>query len=456
MTVRVAGGQGFYGDSVSSLPSVLDAGADYVCLEALAELTLAILQKDRLRDPAAGYARDLPRYLQVALPYVVQGRTKIITNAGGINPVAAGLEAAKVAAQLGLGGLRIATVTGDDLMPSLDRLSAVPGALTNAETGEPWRDFPGPVLFANAYLGALPIVAALADGADIVITGRMADPSLFLAPLIHEFGWRADDWDLLAAGTAVGHLCECSGQSTGGNYSGDWWTIEQPWNLAYPIAECEADGTAVITKPPGTGGRVDFDTVRHQLLYEVHDPSAYITPDVVADFTALRLDDLGGDRVRVTGAHGKPATRSYKALACYPAGWSGEARVAFGWPDAHAKARATAAILRKRTEVAGIAVAEWLEEYWGVNALHGPTVPTRSTGELPEVMLRMAWRCGDAESAARVNRELVPLALSAPPWGMTGAGRGMTGRPSQLLGLWPALVRKDLVDEQVHHEITEV
>lgn len=456
MTVRVAGGQGFYGDCITCLRSLLEAGADYLCLEALAELTLAILQKDRLRDPGAGYTRDLPLYLQLAMPYVAEGRTKIITNAGGINPAAAGQEAAKVAAQLGIGGLRIATVAGDDLMPRLDKLAAVPGALANAETGEPWHNFPGPVLFANAYLGALPIVAALRDGADIVITGRVADPSLFLAPLIHEFGWRADDWDLLAAGTSVGHLCECSGQSTGGNYSGDWWTIEQPWNLAYPIAECEPDGTTVITKPPGAGGRVDFDTVRHQLLYEVHDPAAYVTPDVVADFTALRLDDLGADRVRVSGARGRPATDTYKALACYPAGWAGEARVAFAWPDAHAKARATAAILRKRTELAGISTDEWLEEYWGVNALHGPTVPAADTSELPEVLLRVAWRCGDPETAARVGRELVPLALSAPPWGMTGAGRGMTGKPSQLLGLWSALVPKNLVDEQVHHDITEV
>jgi Acyclic terpene utilisation family protein AtuA len=462
VTVRLAGGQGFYGDSVTAVTALLEAGADYLCLEALAELTLAILQKDRLRDPGAGFTRDLPFYLQLAMPYVAAGRTKVITNAGGINPAAAGQEAAKVAAQLGLSGLRIATVTGDDLTPRLHKLAAMPGALAHAETGAPWQDFPGPLLFANAYLGARPIVAALADGADIVITGRVADPSLFLAPLIHEFGWAPGDWDLLAGGTVIGHLCECSGQVAGGNFSGDWWTIGQPWTLAYPIAECEADGTAVITKPPGSGGRVDFDTVRHQLLYEVHDPARYITPDVVADFTAVRLDDLGGDRVRVSGARGREATGTYKALACHPAGWSGEARVAFSWPDALAKARATEAILRKRTEMAGLAVDEWLAEYWGVNALHGaaagavPAMSQRASDDLPEVLLRMAWRCADAQTAGRVGRELVPLALSAPPWGMTGAGRGMTGRPSQLLGLWPLLVPKGLVNEQVRHDITDI
>lgn len=466
MTVRIAGGQGFYGDSVAAVGPLLDAGVDYLCLEALAELTLAILQKDRLRDPAAGYTRDLPRYLELAIPHVARGRTKVITNAGGINPAGAAQEAAKVAAQLGAHGLKVATVTGDDLMPYLDEL-AVPGPgaepgtgpggpLANSETGQPWAHFPGPALFANAYLGARPIAAALADGADIVITGRAADPSLFLAPLIHEFGWTAGDWDLLAAGTAVGHLCECAGQSVGGNYSGEWWTIEQPWNLAYPIAECEPDGTAVITKAPGSGGRADFDTVRHQLLYEVHDPAAYVTPDVVADFTALRLEDLGSDRVRVSGARGVPATGSYKALACHLAGWSGEARVAFGWPDAYAKARATAVILRKRAELAGITVQEWLEEFWGVNALHGPVVPADGADEAAEVLLRLAWRCADAGSAGRVGRELVPLSLSAPPWGMTGTGRGGGGRPSQLLGLWPMLVPKDQVDTHVRHEILEV
>jgi hypothetical protein len=414
------------------------------------------LQKDRSRDPAAGYTRDLPHYLALAMPYVASGRTKVITNAGGINPAAATAAAAKVAAELGVSGLRIATVTGDDLMPRLAAFASAPDGLVNAETGTPWQEFPGPPLFVNAYLGARPIAAALAAGADIVITGRVADPSLFLGPLMHEFGWSAPDWARLAAGTVIGHLCECSGQSTGGNYSGDWWTIEQPWNLAYPIAECEPDGTAVITKPPGTGGRVDFDTVRHQLLYEVHDPAAYLTPDVVADFSTVRLDDLGDDRVRVSGATGYPATASYKALACHPAGWSGAARVAFGWPDAHAKARATAVILRKRAQLAGLVVQEWLEEYWGVNALHGPVVPAADTTELPEVLLRIAWRCADAQTAGLVGRELVPLALSAPPWGMTGAGRGMSGKPSQLLGLWPTLVPKDLVDERVGYEITTV
>ncbi|HVA59583.1 MAG TPA: acyclic terpene utilization AtuA family protein [Mycobacteriales bacterium] len=449
MTVRLGGGQGFYGDSVTSTSTLLDAGVDYLCLEALAELTLAILAKDRAKDETQGYTKDLPYYLGLALPYVADGRTKVITNAGGINPVAAGRAAARVAEHLGLHGLRIATVVGDDLTGRLGELTA----LDNLDTGEAWSQFPGEVLFASAYLGAAPIVRALADGADVVITGRVADPSLFLAPLIHEFGWAADDWDRLAAGIVIGHLCECSGQSTGGNFSGEWWTVPNPWDLAYPLAECEPDGTAILTKPPGTGGRVDVDTVRQQLLYEVHDPTSYLTPDVTADFTSVRLEDLGADRVRISGVRGRPATTTYKALVAHPAGWSGEARVAFGWPDARAKARATAAIFARRVRMAGLATDEWLEEYWGVNALHGPVVPLDGADEAPEVILRVAWRCADPAVAGRVARELVPLSLSAPPWGMTTTGRGGANRPSQLLGLWPCLVAKGFVDEHVAIDI---
>ncbi|MGH9245009.1 MAG: acyclic terpene utilization AtuA family protein [Acidimicrobiales bacterium] len=456
MTVRIGGGQGFYGDHPPSVVELLDAGVDYLCLEALAELTLAILQKDRQREERLGYTKDLPAYLRVALPHVAAGRTKVITNAGGINPIAAGRVAAETAKQLGVTGIRIATVVGDDLHGRLDALVKAGVDLANSETGDPWSAFPGEVLFANAYIGCRPIVEALRDGADVVITGRVADPSLFLAPLVHEFDWAFDDWDRLAAGTLVGHLCECSGQSTGGNFSGEWWTIAEPWRFAYPIAECEPDGSAAITKAPGTGGRVDFDTVRHQLLYEVHDPTAYVTPDVVADFTSARFDDLGGDRVRMSGVRGAPATATYKALVAYPYGWSGEGRVAFGWPDAYAKAAATAAIFKERVAMAGLGPDDWHEEYWGIDALHGPTVPLDAAADAPEVILRVAWRGGDREAARRIGRELVPLSLSAPPWGMTGTGRGMAGTPSQLLGLWPTLIDKGVVDTGVRIDIQEV
>jgi hypothetical protein len=452
LTVRVAGGQGFYGDTPRSVQGLIDEGVDYLCLEALAELTLAILQKDRQRDETRGYTLDLPRYLAPALPAVAAGTTKIITNAGGINPPAATRAAADAARELGITGLRIATVLGDDLMPRLDELSNQT-ALAHLDSKASFDDFPHPALFASAYLGARPIVDALAQGADIVITGRVADAALFLAPLVHEHGWAWDDWDRLAAGILVGHLLECSGQTAGGNLSRDWWSVPHPWDLPYPIAEVEPDGTAVITKPASSGGRVSFDTVRHQLLYEVHDPAAYLSPDVVADFTSARLEDLGNDRVRVTDVSGKPATDTYKALLCHHAGWAAESRTAFSWPEAHEKAKATAAIFAKRVEQAGYPVDEWLFEFWGVDALGGPTVP-HDDHEPPEVVLRAAWRCADPKVAGLVGRELVPLTLSGPAAGMTGMGRG--GGPTELLGIWPTLVEKHLVDPDVTVVVEEV
>ena len=453
--VRVAGGQGFYGDTPTAVDALLAEGVDYLCLEALAELTLAILQKDRQRDESRGYTRDLPAYLARALPFVADGRTKVITNAGGINPTAAAHAAIETARKMGVSGIRIATVVGDDVLGRLTALHTEHGqSLAHLDTGEPFAAFPGEPLFASAYLGARPIVDALAQGADIVITGRVADASLFLAPLVYEHGWSPDDWDRLAAGILVGHLLECSGQSIGGNYSGDWWALPHPWDLPYPIATVGADGTAVISKPKGSGGRVSTDTLRHQLLYEVHDPTRYLSPDVVADFTSAQFEDLPDDRVRITNVRGTPATDTYKMLLSAHAGWAGEARVAFSWPDAYEKAKATAAILRKRVDMAGLDVDEWLIEYWGVDALGGPTVPP-TDHEPPECVLRVAWRCADQRTAGLVGRELVPLTLSAPPAGMGGAGRG-AGSATELLSIWPTLIDKSVVDADVRVVLEEV
>jgi hypothetical protein len=453
MTIRIAGGQGFYGDTPRSVEGLLDDGVDYLCLEALAELTLAILQKDRQKDESRGYTRDLTAYLGAALPAVAAHRTKVITNAGGINPVAAARAAVDAARDLGVHGIKVATVLGDDLMPRLDDLAAAT-PLAHLDAGTAFADFPKPALFAAAYLGARPIVDALDQGADVVITGRVADAALFLAPLVHEHGWAWDDWNHLAAGTLVGHVLECSGQSAGGNLSRDWWGVPHPWDLPYPIAEVDPDGAAVITKPKASGGRVSFDTVRHQLLYEVHDPAAYLSPDVVADFTSATVTDEGDDRVRITDVRGAAATDTYKALLCHHAGWGGEARAAYSWPEAPEKAEAAAAIFVKRVEQAGLTVDEWHVERWGVDALGGPTVPS-TDAEPPEVVVRVAWRCADAATAALVAREMVPLTLSAPPAGMTGMGRA-GGRPTELLGIWPTLVEKTLVDPTVTVAIEEV
>ncbi len=431
MTIRIGGGQGFYGDGHDPVGALLESGLDYLVCEALAELTLAILQKDRQRDESLGYTRDLPLYVAQALPYLVDGRTRLITNAGGINPLAAGRVVRDGLAAMGADHLKVATVVGDDVRPLAESFG-----------------LPDDALFANAYLGARPIVEALDAGADIVVTGRVADAALFLAPLVHEFGWAWDDWDRLAAGVVVGHLLECSGQVTGGNWSGAWWLNADPQSIGFPIAEVESDGSAVITKPAGTGGTVSFDTVREQLLYEVHDPRAYLAPDVTADFTSVTVDDLGGDRVRVSGITGGPAPSTYKGLVCTPAGWAGEARFAYPWPDAEAKARAAVRWVRDSATARGVAVDEWHEEYFGVNAFGGPTVPTGGVSEPPEVIARLAWRCADAATAGSVAQGAGVLGLSGPPT-ISSAGRARDGKPTQLLAVDAFAVDRATVDAQV-------
>ncbi|MGH9119388.1 MAG: acyclic terpene utilization AtuA family protein [Acidimicrobiales bacterium] len=438
MTVRLGGGQGFYGDGIGPVADLLAAGLDYFVGEALAELTLAILQKDRQRDESLGYTRDLPRYVGAVLPYVLDGGTRFITNAGGINPIGAGRAVRSTLRDHGVSGVTVATIVGDDVRDQGETIG-----------------LPADTLFANVYLGARPIVAALAGGAQIVITGRVADASLFLAPLVHEFGWALDDWDCLAAGVVVGHLLECSGQVTGGNYSGRWWDNPDPQRIGFPIGEVEPDGSAVITKPDGTGGMVTFDTVREQLLYEVHDPSRYLNPDVTADLTSVRLDDGGPDRVLVRGARGGPPPTTYKALVCRPAGWAGEVRLAYSWPDAEAKARAALRFVRGGAEANGVPVEEWHEEYFGVDAFGGPTVDVPEDFDPPEVIGRLAWRTADPESAARVSAEVGVLGLSGPPT-IAGTGRGRDGRPSQLLAVDSIAIDRHLVDAQVRIDIETV
>jgi acyclic terpene utilization AtuA family protein len=434
VTIRLAGGQGFYGDAVGPLDDVLAAEPDYVVLEALAELTLAILAKDRARDETRGWTRDLPAYVLKLLPAVHGGRTTVITNAGGINPQAAARMIVLAAREYGMTGLRVATVVGDDVRrhPHLQPEGFPPS---------------GDLLFANAYLGARPVVEALEAGADLVITGRVADAALFLAPLVHRYGWGWRDWDRLAAGAVVGHLLECSGQVSGGNHGGRWWEVPEPWRFGFPLADVAEDGTALLSKPAGTGGAVTFDTVRQQLLYEVADPTAYLTPDVVVDMTTVRLDDLGTDEVRISGATGRPATGCYKVVGATAGNWAADISIAFGWPDAEAKARATADLARKRVAEAGLDVTGWYAELFGVSALHGPAAARLAT-DPPEVVLRLAWSCRSEEDCARVSRHIVPLGLSGPPPGFASANRSRP-RPSQQLRLVSGLVDRSAVDDHV-------
>lgn len=454
-TVKIGGGQAFYGDDIR--PSIEMAqrtpGLNYIACDCLSELTLAILQKDKLRDPKRGFALDMLALMPKLLPIARQKGIKIITNGGGMNPLAARDAVAEIARKVGLVGFKIAVVTGDDILARLDELLAQGYPLANLDSGENLteQEIRNRIVNANAYLGADVVCRALQTGADVVITGRVTDSALFLGPLLYEFGWAADDWDLLAQGIVCGHLLECAGQVAGGNFAGGWRNVPDLENLGYPLAEVSADGSFVITKTPDSGGLISFDTVREQLLYEVLDPRSYITPDVVADFSTVRLEDLGQNRVRVSGASGQPPPASLKVCIGYEDGWLGEAQVIYSWPDALEKAQTAARLLQARLERAKLRCNELRIDYIGYNGLHGPLAPLPD--EPNEIILRVAAHTGEQSEAEKVFRELVPLGLNGPP---TAAGVGSRPRPRELLTLWPCLLPREAVEPFVTIEVLEI
>ena len=455
-SIRIGAGLGFYGDSWRPIAASIErGGVQYIGSDHLSELTLAILQKDRMKEPASGFTRDLVPMLTALWPLAQQHGVKFLLNAGGLNPE--GARDALVAEFNKRGWkAKIATITGDALIERIDALRAHGEPLDHMDTGAAIDAVRERLLFANAYLGAQPLVRALEAGADIVLTGRVADAALFLAPLIHEFGWAADDWDRLAAGLTVGHLLECSGQGSGGNFNSylanGWESIPDMAHIGYPIAEVSADGTAIITKAPGTGGRVDFDTVRQQLLYEVHNPHAYASPDVVLDMGTLRLEDLGGDRVRVSGATGRPRPERLKIVAGYQDGWAGTATIGYSWPGAMQKARATAAIIARQLAGQKLAYDEIHTEYLGYNSLLGDLADDSRIEELNEVYLKMSVRAKERRQAEAFPRQFPWLALSGPP---TASGFSGIEPARQLLGLWPTLVRRDLIEADVKVSLQE-
>ena len=445
--VRVASGQGFWGDSLDAPRQQVDGGPiDYLMLDYLAEVTMSILQKQKERDPAMGYARDFIGAIESVLPGIVDRGVKVIANAGGVNPVACAKALLVAIAKAGHGGkVKIGVVTGDDLLPRLDELLAAGHMLKHMETGAPLSSVRDRVLSANAYIGSTPIVQALEQGAQIVVTGRSTDTALTMAPLRHEFGWAADNWNQLAAGIVAGHILECGAQSSGGNCLHDWRTIPDLANIGYPIAEVQPDGTFVITKHPNTGGRVSVPSVTEQLVYEMGDPHSYITPDVVADFTSIRVAADGENRVRVHGITGGPATPFLKVSIAYRAGYKAVGSLVYSWPDALEKAEAANRILRERLDRLGLKFDQILSEFVGANATHGHLAGDGYRA--PEVQFRIGVRGEDRSSVERFTREIAPLVLNGPP-SVTGfAG----GRPKveEVIAYWPALIDKRVVTTAV-------
>ncbi len=440
-SVRIASGQGFWGDWLEApVRQVLGGPIDYLMMDYLAEVTMSIMQKQRSRDPALGYAKDFVPLMERLLPDLVKRRIRVTANAGGVNPRSCA-DAVIASARKGklAGKVRVGVVGGDDMLDRLDELVERGHVLANLDTGEPLESVREQVLSANAYLGAEPVVEALRARADVVITGRVTDTGLTLGPMIDAFGWPADAWDRLAAGTVAGHIIECGAQCSGGNCLVGWERIPGLDEPGYPIIEAHADGTFVVTKHDGTGGRVSIPSVTEQLVYEMGDPTNYITPDVVADFTTIQLARDGANRVRVSGVRGRPATDHLKVSISYFYGYKAVGTLVYAWPDAFKKAQRADRILRKRLERLGLAFEEIMTEFVGVNATHGRLAGPPDP-DLAEVQLRVGVRARERKPVERFTREIAPLILNGPP-SVTGfAG----GRPKveEIVAYWPALIPK--------------
>ncbi len=451
--IRIASGQGFWGDLLTAPIDQVNKGPiDYLMMDYLAEVTMSIVQKQKLKDPKLGYARDLVSTIDAILPVLVEKNIKLITNGGGVNPEACRDAILEVARKHGL-NVKVGIVTGDNILDDIDALTAAGAELRNMETGEGVDAIRDRVLSANAYLGAAPMVEALRQGAQIIVTGRTTDTGLCLAPMIHEFGWSMDDWDRLAAGTIAGHIIECGAQSSGGNYMEDWRGVPDMANVGFPIIEAYPSGDFFVTKHAGTGGRVSRGTVAEQCLYEIGNPEEYITPDVVADFTTIHLDDQGNDRVHVHGIKGRPNTPFYKVSMSYADGYSAFATLTYAWPEAIDKAKAADGILRRRLDNLGLRFDEVLTEFVGYNACHGP-LSEAANPDPQEVMMRIGVRGPDYKAVERFGKEIAPLILTGPP-NVTGFAGGRP-RPSEVVAYWPALIEKTHIDPRVRVEVVEV
>ena len=436
--VRIGAGAGYSGDRIDPAIELAEKGdISYLIFECLAERTIALAQRTRLLDPSAGYDPLLEERMKAVLPICAQKTIRIISNMGAANPQAAAVKTCEIARQLGLGGLRIAAVTGDDALQILR------GGMEAIETPE------GPLppfdawLSANVYLGVSPILEALEAEADIILTGRVADPSLFLAPLIHEFGWALDDWNLLGQGTTVGHLLECAGQLTGGYFADPGFKdVPDLDRLGFPIADVSTDGSAILTKVEGSGGLINRATCTEQLLYEIQDPSAYYTPDVIADFSNVSFEEVGPDQVGVVGALGRMRPPTLKASVGYRDGYAGEGQISYAGSNALARAELARDILARRLERHSI--SELRFDFIGLNSIHG----TRLSSNAPtpyEIRLRAAGRADSLATASWIPREVEALYTNGP-----AGGGGASGSTREIIAIISALIPRASVSHQVH------
>ena len=445
-TLRIGSGAAWWGDRVE--PAGLNAEhgqLDYLCFETMAEATVSAAQVRARRDPTfAGYDTYLEDRMRAVLPACIRQGTKIISNQGWINPQGAAERIVELLRELGLPDVKVAAVGGSLIT---ERVLAL--APTIMENGQPTATLKDTLISAEAYMGAEPIVQALREGAQIVVTGRVADPSLFLAPMMHEFGWDALDHEKLGAGSGIGHLMECGAQVTGGYFSDPGLKdVPEPWNFAFPIAEVEPDGSVVLSKVAGSGGAITLQTVKEQMLYEVHDPANYLTPDVVVDFTRAQLEQIAPDRVRITGLTGKPRTPTLKVSMGCTEGFIGEDMFFYAGPGALRRAQLAKKILQERFKIVKLEAEDLRIDFLGLNAIHGAATPPDAP-EPYEVAVRVAARTRTREQALKVGREVDGMAVS----GVAHTGKRVPHqeRTREVIGVWSSLVPREQVQAQIAH-----
>ncbi len=442
-SIRIGSGAGYSGDRIEPAVELAEQGdIQYLVFECLAERTIAIAQGAKRKDPAKGYDPLLEARMRAVLEPCHSRGIRIVTNMGAANPAAGAAKIREIARSLGLEGLKIAAVSGDDVLETL-----VSGGHRIEETGAPVAELADRLVSANAYLGAAPLVEALRAGADVVITGRVADPALFLAPQIFEFGWSMEDWDRLGKGTAVGHLLECAGQVTGGYFADPGVKdVAGLARLGFPIAEVAEDGSAVITKVAGSGGAVTTATCKEQLLYEIHDPSAYVTPDVVADFSHVTFAQEGPDRVRVAGASGRRRPDTLKVSVGYLDSYIGEGQISYAGPGAVARGRLALEIVRERLELTGVRATELRFDLIGIDSIHGDALSTAGGQEPYEVRVRVVGRADSMAEAVRIGNEVETLYTNGP-----ASGGGATKSAKEVVAMLSALLPRTLAKPAVDH-----
>ncbi len=442
--IRIGNGQGFWGDSIDA-PNNLSKGGplDYLTLDYLAEVTLSIMQKQKLKNPNAGFAWDFINLIKSIMPEIQNNGLKVITNAGGVNPQSCRNELLKLSKNNET-NIKIGVVSGDNIYPYLQNFRDKGISFDNIDTGKSFNEIADKVYSANVYIDSFTISEALEKNAQIVLAGRVSDPGLVLGPCIYEYGWKKEDFNRVAAGTLAGHIIECGAQCTGGNYS-NWKDVPDLANIGYPIIEMKLDGKFIITKHKDTGGLVNAESVAEQVLYEMGDPKNYISPDVCVDFTSFDLNDMGDDRVEITGVIGSKPTETYKVSISYFAGYKASGQLTVSGPDAYEKAQLTAEIIWKRLKNAGVDFDETSTEYLGISSCHGDINPIPE--QVNEVVLRLGVKDQDKTKVNRFGMEIAPVITSGPP-GITGFAGGRS-KAQEIIAFWPALIPKDLVNTTV-------